>query len=52
MANQTITDVVSGTLTYTGEAILGTATTEKSWTVKKTAVSGGVTTVSYPIGYK
>lgn len=51
MANQIITDVVSGTLTYTGEAIPWTPTSQKSWTIKKTAVSGGVTTISYPQGY-
>ncbi len=50
MGKQTITDVVSGTLTYYGEAELGRATTDKFWSIKKTSISGGVTTVSYPIG--
>lgn len=50
MVKQTITDVVSASLTYYGEADLGRASTDKFWSIKKTSVSGGVTTVSYPIG--
>lgn len=50
MGKQTITDVVSASLTYYGEADLGRASTDKFWSIKKTSVSGAITTVAYPIG--
>lgn len=45
---QTIVDVVSGSLTYSGQANLGRATSDPFWTIKKISVSGNVTTTAYP----
>lgn len=45
---QTIVDVVSGTVTYSGEANLWRATSDPFWTIKKISVSGNVTTTAYP----
>lgn len=50
MAIQTITDVVSAALKYEGSAALGTDTSAPAWSLKRTTVSSGVTTVDYPIG--
>lgn len=47
---QRITDVVSGTLTYFGEASPGTPTTSPQWSIYSRSVSGGVTTDAFPIG--
>jgi hypothetical protein len=47
---QTKKDVASGTVTYNGEAQLGTAETAYGWSISKTEINGNVTTVSYPIG--
>lgn len=45
---QTIVDVVSGSLTYSGEANLWRATSDPFWTIKKISVSWNVTTTAYP----
>lgn len=45
---QTIVDVVSGTVTYSGEANLWRATSDPFWTIKKISVSGNITTTAYP----
>lgn len=47
---QSITDVVSGSVTYRGEAILGTAETEKKWKIEKDLTNAGVVTTMKPIG--
>jgi hypothetical protein len=49
MSVQKITDVVSETLTYIGEAKPGTATTEIGWSIKKVSVSSGETTEAWPV---
>lgn len=47
---QTAVDVASGTVTYSGETELGRSTSGPFWKLKKTEISGGITTVKYPIG--
>lgn len=49
MSVQKITDVVSGSLTYVGEAKPGTATTEIGWSIKKISVDSGETTEAWPV---
>lgn len=48
--DQTVVDVVSASLTYTGTAPIGTPLNSTGWSLKRTSVSGGVTTTDYPIG--
>ncbi len=47
---QTITDVVSASVTYIGTAPIGLLTTEEGWTIQKKSTSGGVVTYDFPVG--
>jgi large repetitive protein len=52
ITKQTIKDVASGTVTYYGEADLGTSTWVKGWSILKSVVNGNVTTNYAPINSK
>ena len=43
-------DEASSTVTYTGYAAVGTATSAASWKIKKITVSGTVTSITYADG--
>lgn len=48
--NALVVDAVSSVLTYIGETKPGTATSGALWRIKKIAVSGTVTTISFADG--
>lgn len=45
-----IMDEVSATVTYVGEAIVGSLTSQAVWKIKKLTVSGTITSVQYADG--